>query len=57
MNNFIVTAHVNKLGRRAVISQPLSRGKAVNFRTDLENDLSDAIDRYKWADNVQVEPA
>ena len=57
MNNFIVTAHVNKLGRRAVISQRLSKGGASHFKSDLENDLSHAIDRYKWADNVKVEPA
>jgi len=56
MNNFIVTAHVNKLGRRAIISQRLSREKAICFKYTLENDLSLAIDRYKWADNIQVEP-
>ncbi len=52
---YVVTAYVNRLGRRDTISKKMSSRAAKDFKINTMLDLKLAIPRYKWCKQLKIE--
>ena len=52
---YVVTAYVNRLGRRDTLSQKMSKTRATAYKKRTMAELKDAIPRYKWCKALKIE--
>ena len=52
---YVVTAYVNRLGRRDTLSQKMSKTRANAYKKRTLEELKDAIPRYKWCKELRIE--
>lgn len=55
MSKYIVTGFVKRLGKRDIITKPLTRKEALRRKRDIMKELKHAIPKYKWITNLKVE--
>jgi hypothetical protein len=52
---YVVTAYVNRLGRRDTLSQRMSKARATAYKKRTLEELKDATPRYKWCKELKIE--
>jgi len=52
---YVVTAYVNRLGRRDTLSQKMSKTRAIAYKKEQMRRLKDSIPAYKWCKDLRIE--
>ena len=56
-DEYVVTGHVVRLGRRDRISKPMPLAKAKNYKRILQEEMAATVPeypQYKWVKNVRI---
>jgi len=52
---YVVTAHVKRVGRRDTLSQKMSKTMATAYKKRILEELKYSIPRYKWCKELRIE--
>ena len=52
---YVVTAYVNRLGRRDTISQVMGKARATAYKKRQLDELKDSTPRYRWCKALKIE--